>query len=74
MNNRQQELEESIANDALRRACLEYRAKHNLTQRQLAQLCRLSRDVIIKVESAQHTSQISQIKVYRIVQDGFLKP
>lgn len=66
------ELEESIARDALRKRCLEYRAKHHLTQRQLAQLCDCERGVIIKIENRRNCAQLSQIKVWRIISDGML--
>lgn len=64
---------DSVANEALRKLSLEYRAKHNLTQQQLAELCRISRSSVHKLENCKPTTQITQIKVYRIVSGDLLK-
>jgi len=40
-----------------------FRAKHNLTQEQLAKLCRLSKLTIIKAEHGDEVSRITRKKI-----------
>lgn len=50
-----------------------FRAKHNLTQEQLAKLCRLSKLTIIKAERGDEVSRITSKKIeikMQEVEDG----
>lgn len=63
---------DTITIASLRRRLLEYRAKHNITQRQFAQIADLSRTTVQQLERSRWINAISQIKVYRIVNDQLL--
>ena len=47
----------------LSQKCLYYRAKKNLTQREMAELCGVDRTTIIKVESGKPVSKLTTIKI-----------
>lgn len=68
----QDEAANTITIASLRRRLLEYRAKHNITQRQFAQIADLSRTTVQQLERSRWINAISQIKVYRIVNDQLL--
>lgn len=63
---------DTITIASLRRRLLEYRAKHNITQRQFAEIANLSRTTVQQLERSRWINAISQIKVYRIVNDQLL--
>lgn len=67
-----QDAADTITIASLRRRLLEYRAKHNITQRQFAQIANLSRTTVQQLERSRWINAISQIKVYRIVNDQLL--
>lgn len=67
-----QDAADTITIASLRRRLLEYRAKHNITQRQFAQIADLSRTTVQQLERSRWINAISQIKVYRIVNDQLL--
>lgn len=67
-----QDAADTITIASLRRRLLEYRAKHNITQRQFAEIANLSRTTIQQLERSRWINAISQIKVYRIVNDQLL--
>ena len=60
--------ENKIAAQILRRSVLEYRAKHNITQREFAKLAGLERSTVIKVENLHHVSNLSQIKCLQVIE------
>lgn len=68
----QDEAANTITIASLRRRLLEYRAKHNITQRQFAEIADLSRTTVQQLERSRWINAISQIKVYRIVNDQLL--
>lgn len=68
----QDEAANTITIASLRRRLLEYRAKHNITQRQFADIANLSRTTVQQLERSRWINAISQIKVYRIVNDQLL--
>lgn len=63
---------DSVARATLRRRVLEYRADHNLTQRQFSDIARVGRTTVQRIEACKSVAAISQIKVYRIVSDSLL--
>jgi DNA-binding transcriptional regulator YiaG len=67
-----QDAADTITIASLRRRLLEYRAKHNITQRQFAEIANLSRTTVQQLERSRWINAISQIKVYRIVNDQLL--
>lgn len=67
-----QDAADTITIASLRRRLLEYRAKHNITQRQFAEIADLSRTTVQQLERSRWINAISQIKVYRIVNDQLL--
>ena len=67
-----QDAADTITIASLRRRLLEYRAKHNITQRQVAEIADLSRTTVQQLERSRWINAISQIKVYRIVNDQLL--
>ena len=67
-----QDAADSITIASLRRRLLEYRAKHNITQRQFAKIADLSRTTVQQLERSRWINPISQIKIYRIVNDQLL--
>lgn len=67
-----QDAADTITIASLRRRLLEYRAKHNITQRQFAEIADLSRTTVQQLERSRWINAISQIKVYRIVNDQML--
>lgn len=49
--------------------CLQYRAKHNLTQTQLAEFLGCHRATISKIELMKPTTMISRIKILSLAVD-----
>lgn len=63
---------DSVVRATLRRRVLEYRADHDLTQRQFSEIAKVSRTTVQRIEACKSVAAISQIKVYRIVSDSLL--
>lgn len=53
----------------LAQACIEYRAKHDLTQTEFAKRCRLERTVISKAETGKPISKMTEIKIRLTIEE-----
>lgn len=60
---------DDIERSNLRRRIIEYRARHNLTQTEMAKLCGVSRTTIYKAERLRAISAVTEIRILSVCQD-----
>lgn len=58
-----------MKDEELRKQMLDYRAKHNISQSELAKLCNLSQQTVCNVEHGTQTpSMLTRHKILRIIE------
>lgn len=58
-----QEINGERSEEMLSEKMVEYRAKHNLTQKQLAELCGLTAQTIVKAEQGKPLTRLTEKKI-----------